>query len=312
MKLPDGILPVFALLSFGLCSLSSPGSVRAEPLAPDKGHAQMLRDRARLAIETDELPEAHAALLALQALDPSIDTACNLGLVARRLQRWVEAAENLNRCVRAYTAVPVEPVERARYDELVGELLMARAAVTSVVLTAPRGAPVTVDERPIGAASSHREYFVEPGWHVFGVGDERQRIHFKAGARLALKFGVSAKSPSGARDPVLVGGIVGTIAAAVTGGALITASHVKRGDAEGARGEALDTSRSCALAHRDQAQCDGIKGAKDMAGDLQTAAIVSFIGAGALGAATTFYWSVKPSSPRVVVGASSIQVVVQW
>jgi hypothetical protein len=312
MKRPDGVLPVIALLTFGLCAVSSPRGARADPLTRDATSAQILRDRARLAMETDELPEARAALLALQALDPSVDTACNLGLVARRLKVWVEAAENLHRCVRAYAAVPAAPAERARYDELAGELLMARTAVTSVVLKGPSGAPVTVDGRSLGVASSDREYFIEPGWHVFGVGGERQRIHFKAGTKLLLEFGDPSTKPSTKVDPVLVVGLTVTGAAAVTSGALFAASAVKRGDAQIERDEVRKTSISCAQQHSDQARCDGIKKAEDLAGDLQTAAIVSLLGAGAAGAATVIYWSQPRSSARVVVGASSVQVVVQW
>ena len=127
-------------------------------------------------MEGDELLEARAALVALQAIEPSVDTECNLGMVARRLKLWVEATENLTRCVRSYTMVPPNPNDAERATELAAELAMARLEVAGVTINAPSGAPVRVDGQPMGAVSPDREIFLLPGQHTINVGDESKTV----------------------------------------------------------------------------------------------------------------------------------------
>jgi hypothetical protein len=197
MAYPHNLINAVACLAAWLSVVVSPSVVQADPPAAQQTRARDLRDRARQAMESDELPEARAALVSLQAIEPSADTTCNLGLVERRLGFKLEAVENLTRCVESFTTPPTKPEEKFRYDQLVVEQLMARAVVATLTLQAPPKAAVKIDGHAVKLSTPGREYFVLPGWHVIRVGSEERRLYLKEGSKTSLKF---EAPPSLAKD----------------------------------------------------------------------------------------------------------------
>jgi len=284
------------------------------PSSPKEPLAEVLRSRARAAMEANELEESRAALLALQVIDPSVGTACNLGLVARRLSLWVEAAENLNRCVRAFRAVPHAPHDIGQYDQFRAELAMARAMVAAVRVVTPKGARVTIDGAVHGTVDPEHELFLRPGPHVVEVGSDRRPIDLRAGSTKTLDFTAAPpRRPEGIDRPAWTGLISGA-AFAATGGALIAMSQIYRGIADDRRVHLAQTDgRTCATSERNSASCSSLRGEKITADILLAASFVSFALSGALITDTgVLTGGKKPPPARVVVGLGGVRVEGSW
>jgi hypothetical protein len=269
-------------------------------------------------MQTDELPESLAALRGLQALDPSVATTCNLGLVARRLGSSIEAAENLTQCVMAYSLVPASGAESAKVEEIAGELAMARAAIAVVSLKSPAGASVTIDGQEMGQASADREYFLEPGWHTFtatkGAYTSRERINLARGAVRSIQLSPAPPPPvAPRRNPWPVVGWVLTASAATAGGIMLAASEVNHGIAIDNLVEAQKTPGACFHSELDTLHCSAFVRGRQLAGTFRGAAVGSFAVAGAMALGTSIYMiRGLASAPRVVVGSNFVKVVALW
>jgi hypothetical protein len=111
----------------------------------------------------------------------------------------------------------------------------------------------------------------------------------------------------------LIAGWVATGVAAVAGGVFIGVSEVMDGVAKDEVAAANASARhACGSGVQDPVRCSAYESAAATSIDLRNAAIASFVGAGALGIGTLIYMGQRKQSPRVVVGVSSVNVVVPW
>jgi hypothetical protein len=265
-------------------------------------------------MEANELEESRAALLALQVIDPSVGTACNLGLVARRLSLWVEAAENLNRCVRAFRVVPHAPRDIEQYDQFRAELAMARAMVAVVRVVTLKGARVTIDGVLQGAVDPEHELFLRPGPHVVEVGSDRRPIDLRAGSTKTLDFTAPPpRRPERIDRPAWTGWISG-VAFMATGGALIAMSQIYRGIVDDRRAVLQRTdSRACTPGGHSAVACSSLVGDKATVHILEAASIGSFALSGALITGTVVRTGgKKPPPARVVFGLGGVRVEATW
>jgi hypothetical protein len=266
-------------------------------------------------MEADQLAESRAALLALLIIEPTLSTTCNLGLIARRLSLWVEAADNLNRCVRAYAAVPAAGRALARYDEMRAELAMARAMVAAVRIRTPEGARVTIDGMIVGPLTPHRETFLEPGTHVIEVANDRRELDLRAGSTRTLDFAAPPPAKPKKIDPIAAAGGAGIGVFTGVGGGLLALSFIYRGAAEGTLVQIEKTSggSACREAWRTPGPCLALTKYATAADALLSASVVSFALSGALIAGTAIYTSGKSPPPaRVVVGLRGVRVEAAW
>jgi hypothetical protein len=308
-----------------LGALGAAGVARGEAPKEKEVLIATLKSRAKEAMEKDQLQESYDALKALQAIDPSeTSTICNLGLIARRLKLYVEASENLLLCVKkTCSPPPPDKFKAARCEEMRAEVDMARAKVAVLVVRAPKGAPVTVDQRPIGASiggvDPEREFFVEPGWREIGVGDQRRRVFLSAGSRTPFHVAPPApKLPAPTPKPALldaisIGGIVGTGLALTAGGMLLEVSTIKEEEAKEELGRVTSqTTQGCRDTSKNPVHCATFVEAQRAAEIYEVASIASFAGGIALGVATGAYVLHRTFKVRVVVGVGSAGVVIPW
>ncbi|XXT17283.1 hypothetical protein WME94_44360 [Sorangium sp. So ce429] len=138
----------------------------------------------------DRLDVARARDLWAQIYDLERSTVgiCQLGQLDRRLGRWVDAAEELTRCVQEMRP-PATPQERRLHDTRHADLAATRRQVAELHVFAPAAAaPVLVDGRLVGEAG---RIYVEPGQHevtaVLPDGRKaRSTVHADAGRSRAV------------------------------------------------------------------------------------------------------------------------------
>lgn len=217
-----------------------------------------------------------------------------------------------------HLVAPSEGPERAKIDELAGELAMARASVAAVRLDTLPGASITIDGRPLGPMSRERELFVEPGFHVFIATSGKnpplkERVYLARGdVRVVALTPPPPPPPRPDRWPAY-----GWVATAVTGGTslvLFAASAVNQDVASAQLEHARATPRACSNAATAPPSCKAFVSAQHDATLLGALAIGSVALSGALAVATTIYIARKPSktSARASVGLGSVNVVMPW
>jgi hypothetical protein len=265
-------------------------------------------------MEANELAESRAALLALQVIDPTVPSACNLGLVARRLSLWVEAAENLSRCVRAFTAVPSAARDIPRYDQFRAELAMARAMVASLRLTTPLGARVTIDGTVFTSLTPDREIFLKPGSHLVEVATQRRQIDLRPGSVTSLDFTKPPlPKPEGVDRVAFIGWSSATAFATAGGGGLVL-SEIYRALATSKLSTLQQTdNRTCVAGGRNAASCAAMVQETNTATVLRLASIGSLALSGALFTGSAIRsTSKKPPQARVLVGLGGVGVEASW
>lgn len=280
--------------------------------------SELLKARANTAMEANELHETRAALLALLSTRFSINAVCNLGLVARRLKLAVEAAENLSRCVRAYSIVPIAARDIERYDELRAELAMALSMVATVRLLATDGAPVTIDGVPSGVASSDREIFLTPGPHVLKVEGRQEHLAFRASGTYKLDFTAPKPPPPPPKrkgiDPIEFAGWASAAASFGASAGLVTVAEILRRDADSKLGRAEGTNggSACREPWRNPASCGSFESNSDTTITLYVAGGGTLLLGGALIAATRYYTTRMKPGAGLVVGLGSLGVEGAW
>lgn len=168
-----------------------------EPPAAPPQSADALLDQAEAAMDAGDLEASLVALRAALRINPTRETACNIGFVARRLESWPEAAEHLAICLRD-AEPPQTDHEREQRAAEVMELVVASRRVALLTFdVAPAGAEIFVDDRPVGRAPLREGVFVEPGAHVVRAekSERAARITVTAteGAALPVHLSVAAR-----------------------------------------------------------------------------------------------------------------------
>jgi hypothetical protein len=291
----------------------TPPSKDAPPTAKEPLR-DILRERARTAMEANELAESRAALLALQVIDPTIHSACNLGLVARRLSLWVEAAENLSRCVRAFTAVPPASRDIRRYDQFRAELAMARAMVASLRLATPLGARVTIGGAVFTSLTPDREIFLKPGQHLIEVGSQRRQLDLRPGSATSLDFTRPPLPKPEGVDWVAFSGWSSAATFAAAGGGGLVLSEIFRVSAT-SKLSALEQAdgRTCLAGGRNATSCSAMLREEATANVLRFVSIGSLALSGALFTGSILRTtSEKPPRARVLVGLGGVGVEASW
>jgi len=265
-----------------------------------------------------KLREAHEAYRSAWGLKQTFDIAANLANTEVQLGMKRDAAEHLAFCIRNFPATGV----KAQLDRVKVQFEDVRKQVGALVVSASvEGAEIVVDGQPVGRAPLGREVFVEPGAHTVearlaGYEPARAEAQVAAGgsqevALAPVKVKAAAVSGNGSgsgsgngsgngsgsgsgedgagpRTAVLIAGGAAAGAALVAGVIFTVVANGKADDAEEQRAALVKMGgpASCASA---TAACDDLRSAKDGKDTFSNAALWSFVGAGALGAATGIY-----------------------
>lgn len=158
-RVPASILAsalLFAPVSFASSGLAQP--------AASSDRADELYRQGVDAFAAGKLEEAHKLLAEAWALKKGADIGANLGIVAQKLGKNVEAAEALSYAIEHF---PVGANAEAR-QQLVDKLAIVKrevAAVTIVVNVSE--ASVSVDGRDLGKAPLAGVTWLDPGQHTF-------------------------------------------------------------------------------------------------------------------------------------------------
>ncbi|WP_434042795.1 MULTISPECIES: hypothetical protein [Sorangium] len=124
---------------------------------------------------------------------------CQLGQLDRRLGRWVDAAEELTRCVQGMRP-PATTRERRLHDTRHADLAAVRREVAQIHVFAPAGAaPVLVDGRLVDESG---QIYVAPGQHEVAAAlpdgrKARSTVHVTAGESRAVLL---SPEPAGLRQ----------------------------------------------------------------------------------------------------------------
>ncbi|MCC6557580.1 MAG: PEGA domain-containing protein, partial [Polyangiaceae bacterium] len=274
-------------------------------------------------------------------LRPTYDVAANLGHTQYRLGKLREAAGHLELAVRQWPlAGKKEPKElaAARLAELRRSLVSVRLTVS-----AP-GAVVLVDGERIGTSPIEHEVFLDPGKRTIEArkaGFRDAKLEVEAGKGMALELPLTLEAEVAAAPvpaaPAAGGGGAGPkaspevrveegggmpsrrtvlIAGGATAGAALVAGVIftvvangKASDAEEQR-EALAATggRSGCSGAGAPSGCAALSDAFDSRDAFSNAAFWSFLGAGAIGAATVVYAVVTRPAPAST-GARLLPVV---
>jgi hypothetical protein len=303
---------------FALCLgvfLSAPAIGVAQP-APAKASTDALTDQARELhvkgaglYDQGQYDKAEAAFLAAWALKKHYQIAANLGACEVKLGKYRDAAEHLAFFLREQPQGGNQD-ERQRTRALFDEVRPKVGAVT-IKVDMP-GTIVTVDGREVGTAPLPAEVYVEPGRRTIEAvraGDPGARAVVDVGAgetrevTLALKKKdgpppplppsgpTSSLTPQGGpKTAVLVTGGAVTGVALVLGAAFAAVSNGKASSAASMNETLVRTGgpRACMTAGPAAGCADLVGVLKDRA-TFAGAALSSFVGAGAVGAATAIY-----------------------
>ncbi|MFZ5892323.1 MAG: PEGA domain-containing protein [Myxococcota bacterium] len=142
----------------------------ASAVAPDqREHARELMRAGNARYRVGDVQAAHDLYEQAFAAAKSFDVACNLGRTEMELQRYRDAAEHLDYCVR-FHILSSKPEAMLNEQEAREQLQAARARVGSIWLRVePSGSEVWVDSRWVGRAPLAAPIFVDPGSHSLRV-----------------------------------------------------------------------------------------------------------------------------------------------
>lgn len=294
---------------------AAPSAEMAQPPA-DEALEDILRERATSSMEANELTESRAALLALQALGPSIPGVCNLGLIARRLALWLDAAENLSRCVRALVAIPPASQDRRRINEFRAELAMTRPMIASVRIRAPSGEPVLIDGKAVGTVTPDREIFLMPGPHTIVVGGRHKQIDLEAGDTATLDFilFVPERPKPRSFDWVNFAGWGGSVMFMSMGAGLLGVSTILERSAETKLSTLMASdARACSSGGRNPNECAALTRETSTANIFYAVSLGSFAISGVLLIGSVIHTtSEKPLRARVLIGLGSAGLEASW
>jgi hypothetical protein len=264
---------------------------------------------------------AREEYLAAWTLKKSYDVAGNLGSLEVELGMFRDGAEHLSFAVRHYatTGTTAQQLEKAKQ-----RLADAKKQVGAVTVTVSvDGAEVLVDGVSVGRAPLEGEIFVEPGARTIearlnGYEGAKQAVQAEKGSAqsvaLTLKAlpvgtapgavtsapvgGGAVTTPEAPKAPkeeagvppkvVMIAGGAAAGAALIAGVILTVVANGKAGDAEEQRRALVSSGGPGGCATRTSA-CDELLASVDAKDTFSSAAFWSFVGAGAIGAATGIY-----------------------
>lgn len=150
------------LLSCSALVTSVSGAQNDTPDSPNAQEARRLMEEGAVAVEKGDLDAARKAFVKSLDLYESYDVACNLGIVEFELKRYLEAAENLDLCLRTFATGEnrqlLETV-KAKWKETLNYVGAAEIAVSH------DGAAITIDGEPIGTSPIGHRIFLMAGEH---------------------------------------------------------------------------------------------------------------------------------------------------
>ncbi|KYF59467.1 hypothetical protein BE08_41695 [Sorangium cellulosum] len=196
-----------AAVTMFLLALPSAFAAPPRPASPPRSPrvAALVKEAA-----LDRLDIARARDLWAQIYDIERSTVgiCQLGQLDRRLGRWVDAAEELTRCVQEMRA-PATPTERRLHDTRHADLAAVRQQVAEIRVFAPAGAaPVLVDGRLVDGriVDEHGPIYVAPGQHEVeamlpGGRTARSTVHVTAGDSRAVLLSAEPAGPRPVAPP---------------------------------------------------------------------------------------------------------------
>jgi hypothetical protein len=264
-------------------------------------------------------PEAESKFLAAWALNPTYDVASNLGYVEQQLGKYPEAAERLAFALKTWplagSRVPHDLAAK-RFEEL-----RALVATLTIKVNVP-GAKVLVDGKEIGTSPLDGEAFAAPGARTVeaklaGYDDAKQVVEAPKGGALVVALALAAPAPpppipavtpaataaptvtppprkpppveeNGPNKAVLATGAVATGLGLGAGLVLVIVANAKGSDAA-SKAEVVNAAgnpRACAGM---SSNCTTLVGALKDQDAFSNAAVWTFVGAGAVGAATLVY-----------------------
>jgi hypothetical protein len=291
--------------------------------------AQGLYDRGFEAFKAGRYDEACPALEQSYALEPLPGALFTLAECEAKRGRLVVAASRYDEYLRVYAALP--PEKQAKQAEREKVARVARAAISSRIaeLTlvlppdAPREAQVTRDGAPVPAAALGVPALVDPGEHVItvqvpGGPASEMRITLvpgeKKGVALDARRGTATTVPAGGAAPdatlqgeganrvVLIAGGAVAGAAAITG-AVLAGLWASKGSSASTLNAMVPHSMPCPPGGAGAiGNCAAIISDLNAQAKLGTAAVATFVTAGAVGAATLIYGLVAgPRGNRTAV-----------
>jgi hypothetical protein len=310
------------LCTLGLAGalLSPPSLAQAQADKPSVAEGEALTDKARQLYEeglkamvASRWAEAHASFLAAWRIKPHYQVASNLGAAELKLGKHRDAAEHLTWYLREGPATKVD--ERRRAEGLLKEALAKVDSVT--VRVAPEGAEVLVDGAAVGTAPLLLPVFVDPGEHTFtarmegwqtakksivataggteGIDLQLERVVTPPPAPLPTGSTTSVSAPpptvvpvheGGPRTELLITGGAISGAAAIAGVIFTVVANGKAADRDEQESWERCYDPGVQSGFPDCAKADELR--RDAA-TFGNAAVWSFLGAGAIGAATIGY-----------------------
>jgi hypothetical protein len=323
----------------------TPTPERAPERAPEQRRAELLKQGAD-ALRKGRPLEALARWRAAWDIRNHYEIACDIGTAELLYGSSREAATFLSICVREHPASSgSSPRERGRLEEAQKNLAKALEKVGRLaIIVSEGGAEVRIDGHTVGV-SPLGEIFVDPGVHRISVERAGYRrgeavIDIAGGAERTLSICLERLSPSegagpcplasatplpstaperpahpggGASVPIAIAGLVLSATGVGLGVGLTAAGYHAEVERDGYHAEVRWRYLSdCSPAESDAA-CAGYVRSEQSQRDLSRAATVSFIGAGAVAAATVLYIAFPRAIPRAALQRSDTMIMVhQW
>jgi hypothetical protein len=296
-------------------ALVSPTMTLAQSAAPDAADVRYREGNA--AYKQKRYAEAKVAYEDAFRRKQTHDIAANLGFAEIKLELWREAATHLSFALRNWA-----PTGKAASRESAMEFLTAaKEKIATLVLAGPAGAELLIDGKPVGTAPIE-ELFVDPGAHTVGARREgfepaEQTVQAEKGKTLPVTLNLvpvappappppmaSAEQPPprsdaplkraplilGPNKAIVIGGSVVTGAAVIAGVVLVAVSNGKAATAESTRATLVANNGAGACTGQGvPPSCSTVVDAIHGKNTFGSAAAWTFIGAGAVGAATLIY-----------------------
>lgn len=191
-----------------LLALPSAFAAPPRPASPPRSpRVAALVKEAEAALDRLDIARARDLWAQIYDIERSTVGICQLGQLDRRLGRWVDAAEELTRCVQEMRP-PATATERRLHDTRHADLAAARQQVAEIRVFAPAGAaPVLVDGRRVdgrlvdgGFVEESGPIYVAPGPHEVeamlpGGRTARSTVHVAAGESRAVLLSPEPAGP---------------------------------------------------------------------------------------------------------------------